>query len=143
MKQMSYWLSPIYNIEPFTIGKEKVEITEKDALELRKLFQTLHPFFLPFLKTHILPKGEDDDLVCGVEKFNLPKGEDIIFNGNPLELSKCGRAFLNKLPTLQEIEERRNTFKDKIKEITKEFPDYLSLVTEWWNKGYIVVIFKE
>ena len=140
---MSYWPSPIHTKDPFTIGKEKLEIPENLALELRNEFQKIGPFFVTFLKTHILPKGENDDHVCGVEFFSLDKDNDIIFDGHPLELSKCGKAFLKKLPSLTEITEKRTQHKEKLEDIKQRYPELMTTITSWWDKGYIAVIFKE
>ena len=118
---MTYWLSPIPSTEPFTIGQERFLLDEKMALHLRDVFVKLKPFFLPFLKTHILPEG-DDELVCGVDYFSLEGNGPIVFNGTPLQLSKCGGAFLQKLPSMKEINQNRETFKEQLKQFQKVFP---------------------
>jgi len=139
---MTYWLSPITNITPFTIGKERFKINEKDALTLRSLFTAMQPFFVPFLKTHILPEGENED-VCGVESFSLEGKEAMIFDGKQRRLSKCAYGFIHKLPTLKEIAEKRATYVEELSAVKREHPAYMEQIESWWDKNWIVVIFKE
>lgn len=139
---MTYWLSPIISTSPFIIGKERFKINEKDALILRSRFTAMHPFFVPFLKTHILPEGENE-YVCGVEVFSLEGNESIIFDGKQLSLSKCAYAFINKLPTLNEIAKKRLEFTKEISAIERDYPAYIEEIESWWDKNWIVVLFKE
>ena len=139
---MTYWLSPVPSTDPFTIGQERFLLDEKTALHLRNAFVKLQPFFLPFLKTHILPEG-DNELVCGVDYFSLEGDGPIVFDGNPLQLSKCGGAFLQKLPTIKEINQKRLAFKEQLKQFEIEFSPLMPIIEEWWDKEWIVVIFKE
>ncbi len=139
---MSYWLSPVPSTEPFTIGSERFKLEEKTALALRDAFVKLQPFFLPFLKTHILPEG-DDELVCGVDYFSLEGNGPIIFDGNPLQLSKCGGAFLQKLPTIKEVKLLQETYQEQLPHLVEQFPSLMPIIKKWWDQGWVVVIFKE
>ncbi|MEW9701648.1 hypothetical protein [Paenibacillus sp. SI8] len=93
-----YWLTPIINKSPLCFGASR--ICCEPSLELNKLRDAahqLHPRLLPMFKSSLLLS--DDEEQCGSELVQLELGTpmDIVFDGEPLHLSHCASAFLDRM----------------------------------------------
>lgn len=104
-----YWLAPVSNREPFTIGAERFVCAPDQQLELflQALGSATPRLLLPF-KAQLLLADEEEG-VCGadVAAFSLSAPGDIRFDGERLRLSDCAVAWLARLPgSLAEAGER-------------------------------------
>jgi hypothetical protein len=97
-----YWIAPVEKETPLSIGEDRLLIDGcPDWEALRVKLQRVHPWLLPMVKAHILSAGpEDDGTACGSETgpvYHAPG--PISFDGEEFQLSECGRAFIDRLPS--------------------------------------------
>lgn len=93
-----YWLTPIICREPVIFGADRLCCEppgEADAL--REEAHALHPRLLPMFKASLLLS--DDEELCGSElvEADLAAPGVLAFDGNPLHISYCAEAFLDRL----------------------------------------------
>lgn len=95
-----YWLAPITSREPFTLGDERIVCVPESSWDVfrQRLARNRPPLLFPF-KAHLLV-ADDSRLACGADEipFALSSPGELVFDGERLALSECGRAMLDKLP---------------------------------------------
>jgi hypothetical protein len=143
-----YWLAPVTSRNPFTLGGERFICAPEQELSdfLRAAGRIRPPLLLPF-KAHLLPADEEDG-VCGADEdsFSLSSPGDIVFDGEPLRLSGCAEALLDKLSGSQEEADAR------LEAIEAELASgsspeaalfWLDAVRRWLGRGWSVILLKE
>lgn len=137
-----YWLTPLLNRDPFTMGSERIQCHPADLESFRsKLSSVYHPRLLMLFKASILVSDEED--ICGDYGFHeleLNVLGDIVFDES-LPLSHCAVAFLDRLLTL---EETRLLVQDVSSDLWEEHElVWIRAMRHWNEQGYDVIIVKE
>jgi hypothetical protein len=143
-----YWLAPVTNRNPFTLGGERfICAPEQDLSDfLQAAVRVRPPLLLPF-KAHLLPADEEDG-VCGVDEglFSLSSPGDIVFDGDPLRLSGCAEALLDKQSGSQEqADEWLEAIEAALASgrAPKAARSWLDAIRQWLGRGWSVTLLKE
>ncbi|TXK77124.1 hypothetical protein [Paenibacillus sp. N3.4] len=139
-----YWLTPIIDTTPFTLGAERIECAPLSELEaFRELAHKSHPRLLPMFKSNLLLSDDED--VCGSElaELDLLDEKAIVFNGNPYYLSHCAEAFLDRLLKPQQASEFVSSM--DLSEFTPQAnaQAWRKQWHHWLKSGYDVILLRE
>ncbi|MDF2926392.1 MAG: hypothetical protein K0R57_5306 [Paenibacillaceae bacterium] len=119
---VQYWLAPVQSEDPLILAADRRLIEGGSRWELfRNKLHLIHPWLLPMVKAFILPADPDAE-ACGSETgpvYTAPG--PVCFDGVNFALSDCGRAFVNRLPS---VSEQQNGFaKAAAAALQEQWPD--------------------
>jgi hypothetical protein len=139
-----FWLTPVTAWSPLMFGEQRILCEDQAAFhDWRQSLYAVNPRLLPLFKAGLLlSDGEEDDeaLSCGIddELIDWASGKAIVFDGQPLHLSHCGEAFLDRLlqpkDALALLVNANIEVQDQI---------WSPLFTEWLLQGWSVIVLKE
>ncbi|MBP1992821.1 hypothetical protein [Paenibacillus eucommiae] len=138
-----YWLTPVLGRSPLRLGAERIlgqPLGEFEAF--RQMMHGLHPRLLPLFKADLLLS--DDEELCGSNmdvQLDLSEAGELIFNGEPLHLSHCGEAFLDRL--LRNEEAAALLLLDKGDLWTDAQLGWKHICIEWLQRGWSIIILRE
>ncbi|OCT17125.1 hypothetical protein A8709_24380 [Paenibacillus pectinilyticus] len=139
-----YWLTPIVSYSPLTLGAARMDIPAASDFEaFRQMAAHQHPRLLPMFKASLLLSDDED--VCGSElvELDLTLEEDLVFNGEPLHLSHCAEAFLDRLLTNQEAGLLLSVMEEEAGSLEGPPKGWLKQWREWLEAGYDIVLLRE
>lgn len=149
----TYWLTPVDGEDPLVLGEARIHLAQGPVLEMfrEKLYRRIHPRALPMVKAAILP-GEPSRIEedapgssCGAEDLpSLSEPGPVVFDGFPLSLSECGRAFIDRLPLAEEQWKWFNdALSDPAGDWTEQETDWLLTAAAWVRSGRRAMLVKE
>lgn len=143
-----YWLAPVTNRNPFTLGDERfICAPEQELADFMQAALRVRPTLLLPFKAHLLLADEADG-VCGAEEggFSLSSPGDIVFDGDPLRLSGCAEALLDKQSGSQE---QADAWLEAIEAalasggLPEAVRSWLDAIRQWHGRGWSVTLLKE
>jgi hypothetical protein len=144
------WLTPVLVEEEkqrTTLLDERFELQPAEAANrFLALVKSVHPRLLVTFKANLL-LSEDSELACGIDElpFELGSGEPVIFGQEPLMLSHCAQAYMDRLPSFKEMDEwlgRAAAGTALIPEDSIE-RQWINMVLSWHQLGYAVILLRE
>jgi hypothetical protein len=147
-----YWLTPVEGEDPLVLGADRKLLQASPELETfrEKLQRRIHPRVLPMVKAAILPgepsSGQEEaGAFCGSEEApTMAVPGPVVFDGHPYTLSECGRAFMDRLPLLQEQAEwLEKTAAFGAGDWTDQENVWLRILTGWVKSGRRAMLVKE
>lgn len=139
-----YWLTPIYRVEPFTLGDERVLLSPLDEIKkFRQILHNLHPWLLPLFKTDLLMGNEEEVGMCRLDEMNIDLSQkgDIQFMGDDMLLSHCAEAFIERL--LRPLEAASYLQLMDLNILSEYQRLWFSKLTLWYGQQYRVILLKE
>lgn len=141
-----FWLTPVSTLRPPTLGGERIRCEPGEAWSaLLQLVERTRPRLLVPFKARLLA-GEDGDGTCGgaPAPFDLTVSGDIVFDGDRLRLSDCGRAMLDKLPDLRACGMAADAIAASLSpDVPSETASWIGSMRRWFETGWHVILLKE
>jgi hypothetical protein len=141
---MHYTIVPIIRDAPLTLGDNHLPLDGTEGEAWKKAIQALHPRLLPQLKESALLSEEESAFCVSGGIFDYERGKELVIDGTELRLSHCAENFLD---VLMSPEECLQVIKVRSAELaaacqTDEQASRLQTLTNWWQNGWRVLIFK-
>lgn len=144
-----YWLTPVLcEDEDVILLEGREELPAEEAVEFMRRLKTVHPRMLVSFKANLL-LSEEAEAACGVDEvpFALSSGESIIFGpaAEALELSHCGQAYLDRLPSAREFGEWLSQAETGLlaDEASSRMLGWVRMMKSWHDRGWSVTLLRE
>jgi hypothetical protein len=141
-----YWLTPIIQMSPLRLGSDRIICDPTAEFEaFRGRLQSVHPRLLPMFKASLLLSEEDG--LCGSDDGTMDwnSGRDLVFDGDPLYLSHCAEAFLDRLLATPEAAALllAASKSNQDADWTVMQAHWLDLCLNWLKEGHEVILLRE
>jgi hypothetical protein len=144
MEMSRYWLTPVLSRLPLKLGADRISCEASADLDaFRAKLHRVHPWLLPMFKTSLLLS--DDDEACGsiTTEIKLSQGQELIFDGEPFDLSHCAEAFFDRLLYPEKIVFLLNFDANPSSDWTPDQLNWLEHISKWLHEGHEVILLRE